>query len=140
MFNKAYVIIPMKSIKKTYLIALAGTLIPSWIGDALLTSTQTDNIDDPLAILAYLFFIIAIWGTSMGFFYLGKTTYAILSGLGKCLIIFGGIGIFYLTGSIGHPYIIFIGLALSMIWGMIDFPMLYYVAKDINTKHSHNSS
>ena len=123
--------------KITYLIAVSATLIPAWIGEGILTSMDTEEsiFMSSNGLWALIFLAFAFWGTSFAYFYLGKIKYAILSGLGKWLLVYIGIWIYSNAlepSERGHPYIIFLGLAAAMIWGIMDFGLLHPTVKKIN--------
>lgn len=126
----------MKSLKTVYLIAILGTLVPAWIGSFLLSWTEGDQLSEPTAIAALVFFAVSFWGTSFAYLHLRRTRYAVLSGLGKWILIAAGILIFRATGSLGHPYIVFIGIALAMLWCLADLFALYGVTKRVNVERS----
>jgi hypothetical protein len=126
----------MKSLSITYLIAISGTVVPSWIADALLQSPENSGANSSYDFVAMAFYAMAIWGTSFGFFYLGKYKYGFLSAFGKWFLLFGGVWTYQATTNGGHPYEIFLLLMLVMSWGIFDLVYLSVVVKKINANHN----
>ncbi len=127
----------MSKVKTTLILATLCSLIPAWIGSALLEQlTETTTLfNSSLGIVILILFALSFWGTSIGFFHLKHYKYGILSGLGKWVIILAGILVFWLLSNPGeqqHPYLIFIGIFLAFCWGTFDFIFLYTLAKKSN--------
>lgn len=127
----------MSRTKATLLIATACSLVPAWIGSALLEQlTETTTLfNSTLGIVILILFALSFWGTSFGFFYLKRYGYGMLSGFGKWVIMLVGILVFWLSSSpeeLQHPYLIFIGIFLAFCWGIFDFIFLYTLAKKSN--------
>ena len=130
----------LSKINITYIIAIFGSLIPAWIGSALLQQMEPNEpiFETSRGIITLCLFALSFWGTSFAFFYLGKLKYGILSGLGKWLLLFLGVWIYNSSNDATegqHPYIIFLGILFAFLWGVMDLGVLYPLAKKRNLEH-----
>lgn len=115
-----------KSKRIAYVLSIFGTLIPAWIGDGILASEDVLTSNGTMTIV-FVFFGIALCGTSIGFFYIRSWKYAIVAILGKFAVIIIFISADYFSANMtepGHPYLTAIGIGLAMIWGVFDLGWL----------------
>lgn len=122
-----------KSIKRAYLYSVAAFLIPSWTASALIENSTAGATMDAYLISAIVLFALASFAPSVGHYYFERKKYALLSGLGRIVLIGIFIGLDAYSNSQSeeamHPYLSFIGIALAFFWGMADFGYLYEVGK-----------
>lgn len=119
------------------ILAFCASLFPAWIGSFMLENLKDAQslFETSTGIVILSLFALSFWGTSWAYIYLKHIKYAILSGLGKLLLVVIGV-LIHKNLSQGaenfHPYIIFLGILLAFIWGIIDFALIYYTAKKTN--------
>lgn len=117
---------------KAYLIAILGTLVPSWIGSAIYSTSDINSDPTNLKmIIAICFFALSFWGTSLAFLVFKKTRYALISGIGKWLLLFTGVMVSRSIESGGHPYILVLGILFAFCWCLFDLFFLIFNRKSL---------
>ena len=119
-----------KSLEKTYLIAIACTLVPAWIAGAVMSNSDAMEFSlSDLRTLSVLFlYTIALWGSSIAHIYIRQVKYALFSGFGKLALIGISFAVDYSPTPVdnGHPYLIVCAVMFLMLWGALDFVLLFF--------------
>lgn len=133
--------------------ALYGVLVPVGAAAALSIATNPSENDVPTAVIATiggLFAVGGTWGTSLGYYRIGRPGYATLSGLGKTLALGGGLLADVALarraegpdgeGGGGIPILTALGIAGVVVWDILDYRGLEDSVRQGGGPRAHDAS